>query len=71
MSTLDNMITRSVQILYNLNSDDNEIGMDNEQLYNDIQSDKNNMSSHTSHPAITAHMTIIIVSTRLCLTFVC
>ena len=33
MSTFKNMVARSIKILYNINCDDNEIGMDNKQLY--------------------------------------
>ena len=42
MSTIENAIARSIKILYNIYGDENEIGMDNEQLYNNIQSHKNN-----------------------------
>ena len=33
---MKNMVARSIKILYNINGDDNEIGMDNKQLYNNI-----------------------------------
>ena len=36
LSTLKNIAARSIEILYNINGDDNEIGMDNKQLYNNI-----------------------------------